>query len=120
MVDLAIGVVIGAAFNNVITALVKDLVTPLIGAIVHTPDFSKLSFSVRGSVFMYGDFLNAIISFLIVAVAAYFLVVVPMNALLSKIKKGECVDSTDKKCPECMSTVPISATRCAFCTIKFV
>lgn len=118
MVDLAIGVVIGAAFNNVVSALVKDLITPLVGAIVHTPDFSTLSFWIHGSAFMYGDFLNALISFVLVAIVAYFFVVVPMNALLTKIKHGESVDPTDKKCPECLSTIPIAATRCAFCTIE--
>lgn len=117
VVDLAIGVVIGAAFNTVVQSLVKDLITPLIAAIVHTPSFATMTFAVRGSVFAIGDFISALISFVIVAAAAYFLVVVPVNALLSRMKKGESVDPTDKTCPECLSKIPLAAKRCAFCTM---
>ena len=118
VVDLAIGVVIGAAFTGVVNSLVKDFISPLIAAIVHTPDFSELSFTVRGSVFLYGDFIGSLISFLLVALSAYVLVVIPMNAHLARIKRGESVDPTDKTCPECLSKIPIRAKRCAFCTIE--
>lgn len=117
VVDLAIGVVIGAAFNGVVTSLVKDVITPLIGAIARTPDFSALSFTVRGSVFMYGDLINAVVSFLLVSAAVYYFVVLPMNALTNRIKRGEeSVDPTEKNCPECLSKIPLKAKRCAFCT----
>jgi large conductance mechanosensitive channel len=116
VVDLAVGVVIGAAFGAVVTALVKDIFTPLMGAIIHMPDLSRLEFTVHGSTFMIGDFISAIISFLVVALAVYFVVVIPMNALLVRMKRGENVDPTDKQCLECLSKVPVLATRCAFCT----
>jgi large conductance mechanosensitive channel len=114
VVDLAVGVVIGAAFSNIVSALVKDLLTPFIGAIAKVPDFSGLAFMINGSKFMYGDFINAFISFLLVAAAVYFFVVAPMNALMNRVKKpGEV---TTKKCKECLSEVPLAATRCAQCT----
>ncbi len=118
VVDLAVGVLVGAAFGSVVTALVKDLITPFIGAIVKTPNFSGLSFVINGSRFMYGDFLNALISFLIIASVVYFFVVLPVNSLLNKIKKEKPTDPTTKKCPECLSEIPIEAKRCAFCTTK--
>ncbi|HWA32472.1 MAG TPA: large conductance mechanosensitive channel protein MscL [Candidatus Paceibacterota bacterium] len=118
VVDLAVGVVVGAAFSGIVNALVKDLLTPFIGAIIKTPDFSGLSFTIHGSKFMYGDFLNALISFLIVASAVYFFVVLPLNMLIQKSKKEPPADPTSKKCPECLSEIPIAATRCAFCTTK--
>ncbi len=111
-VDLAVGVVIGAAFGALVNALVKDLLTPLIGAIAKTPDFSSLSFTLNGSKFMYGDFLNVGISFFLVAFTVYFFVILPMNAL---VRKKE-VPPTKKLCPECQSEIPIAATRCAHCT----
>jgi large conductance mechanosensitive channel len=116
VVDLAVGVVIGAAFGTVVTALVKDLLTPLIAAIAQVPDFSGLAFTIRGSKFMYGDLINAIIAFLLVASAVYFFVVAPMNALVARMKKAPPADPTSKKCPECLSEIPLAATRCAFCT----
>jgi len=117
VVDLAIGVVIGAAFNGVVNSLVKDIITPLIGAVAHTPDFSAMSFTVRGSAFMYGDLINAVVSFLLVAAAVYYFVVLPMNALTNRIKRGEeSVDPAEKNCPECLSKIPLKARRCAFCT----
>ena len=116
VVDLAVGVVIGAAFGGVVTALVKDLLTPLIGAMVAAPDFSGIYFSVRGSKFMIGDFLNILISFLIVAFTVYFFVVLPMNKLIEKSKKESGVSPDTKKCPECLSEIPLGATRCAHCT----
>ncbi|MFA6463512.1 MAG: large conductance mechanosensitive channel protein MscL [Candidatus Paceibacterota bacterium] len=116
VVDLAVGVMVGASFSAVITALVKDLITPFIGAIVKSPDFSGLSFVINGSKFMYGDFLNSLISFLIVATVIYFFVVVPINKLLAIVKKGEPAIPKTKKCPECLSEIPVKAKRCAFCT----
>ncbi len=118
VVDLAVGVVIGAAFTGIVNALVKDLVTPFIGAIVKAPDFSGLHFTVNGSQFMVGNILNALISFLIVSVVVYFFVVVPINLLISKSKKEAPADPASKKCPECLSEIPMMAKRCAFCTAK--
>ncbi len=117
VLDLAVAVVIGAAFGAVVTALVKDLLTPLIAAIVGKPDFSNLFFSVNGSKFAIGDFVNAIVSFLLIAAAVYFFVVLPVNTLLNRLKRGEIPpDPTTKKCPECLSDIPIQARRCAYCT----
>jgi large conductance mechanosensitive channel len=116
VVDMAVGIVIGAAFGAVVTGLVKDLLTPLIAAIVKAPDFSGLTYTLNGSKFLYGDFLNALISFLIIAAAIYFFVVVPVNALIARSKKDPPADPTTKKCPECKSEIAIDAKRCAFCT----
>ena len=117
VLDLAIAVVIGAAFTNVINALVKDLITPLVGAIVGKPDFSAWVVTVNGSPFLIGDFINAVIAFVLMAAAVYFFVVVPMNAWIERRRRGEAPsDPTTKKCPECISEVPIAARRCAFCT----
>jgi large conductance mechanosensitive channel len=116
VVDMAVGVVIGAAFGAVVTSLVKNLLTPLIAALVKQPDFSALSFAVNGSKFLYGDFLNALLSFLIVAFAVYFFVVLPVNALIERARKEPPADPTTKKCPECRSEIAIDAKRCAFCT----
>ncbi|HSX24552.1 MAG TPA: large conductance mechanosensitive channel protein MscL [Candidatus Andersenbacteria bacterium] len=116
VVDLAVGVVIGAAFGTVVTALVTDLLTPLIGAIAKVPDFSGLSFTVHGSHFMYGHFINALISFVLVAAAIFFFVVKPMNFLIAKSHKEAPVDPTTKKCKECLSEIPIDAKRCSYCT----
>ncbi len=116
VVDLAVGVVVGAAFGNIVNALVKDLLTPLIGAIVKAPDFSGLSFSIRGSQFLYGDFLNNLISFLIISSAVYFFVVLPINTLIARARTEKPADPTTKKCPECLSDIPRDARRCAHCT----
>jgi large conductance mechanosensitive channel len=116
VVDLAVGVVIGAAFGAVVTALVKDLLTPLIAAVVKAPDFSGLFFTVNGSKFLYGEFVNATISFVIIAAAVYFLVVLPINALIARAHREPPADPTTRKCPECMSEIPIGARRCAYCT----
>lgn len=98
-------------------ALVKDLLTPLIAAIFGKPDFSNLFLDLNGSRIMYGDFLNAVISFLLVGAAIYFFVVVPMNAYLERVRRGEApVDPTTTKCPECLSEIPLKARKCAFCT----
>ena len=115
VVDLAVGIVIGVAFGAVITAFVKDLVTPLIAAIGGQPDFSQLSFTINHSKFLYGDFVNAILAFLIVAAVIYFFVVMPYTAMLSRARKEPPADPTTKKCPECLSEIPIDARRCAFC-----
>lgn len=117
VIDLAVAVVIGVAFGAVVAALVKDLITPLIAAIVGKPDFSAIKFTVNGSLFLIGDFINAVVSFLLVASAVYFFVVVPVNAVMSRVRRGEAPpDPTTKQCPECLSTIPIQARRCAFCT----
>ena len=117
VLDLAVAVVLGAAFGAVITALVKDILTPLIGALVGEPDFSAYTMSVNGSTLLVGDFLNAIISFLLIAAAVYAFVVAPVNALIARRRRGEPpADPTTKKCGECLSEVPIAARRCAFCT----
>lgn len=115
VVDLAVGVVIGAAFGSVVTALVADLLTPLISAIAKVPDFSGLMFMLNGSKFMYGHFLNTLISFVLVASAVFFFVVKPMNMLISRARKEPPADPTTKKCPECVSEIPISAKRCSHC-----
>jgi large conductance mechanosensitive channel len=116
VVDMAVGVVIGAAFGAVVAGLVKDLLTPFIAAIVKQPDFSSLSFAINGSKFLYGDFLNALLAFLIVAFAVYFFVVLPVNAMIARARKEPPADPTTKKCPECRSEIAIDAKRCAFCT----
>jgi large conductance mechanosensitive channel len=117
VIDLAVAVVIGAAFGAVVTALTKDLLTPLIAALVGQPDFSTIKFTVNGSEFLIGDFVNALIAFLLVAAAIYFFVVAPMNAIIARRRRGEpSPDPTTKKCPECLSEVPVAARRCAFCT----
>jgi len=116
VVDMAVGVVIGVAFGNVVTAMVRDLVTPLIGAFGGTPDFSGISFTVNNSEFMVGDFVNSLISFLAVAAVIYFAVVLPMNKMTEKIKSGKTEDPTEKACPECLSLIPVKAKRCKFCT----
>ena len=116
VVDLAVAVVIGAAFGAVVTAFVKDLVTPLIAALGGKPDFGTLYFTVNNSKFLYGDFFNALIAFLVIAAVIYFFVIVPINALVARSRKEPPADPTTKKCTECMSEIPIGAKRCAFCT----
>ena len=118
VLDLAVAVVLGVAFTAVITALVTDLITPLIAAIFGTHDFSALTFTINGSVFRYGAFLNALLSFVIVAAALFFFVVVPANALVQRARREPTPDPTTKKCPECVSEIPIDARRCAFCTVQ--
>jgi large conductance mechanosensitive channel len=119
VVDLAIAVVIGVAFGAVVTAFVKDLITPLIAAIGGKPDFSGLSFTINNSKFLYGDFINALLSFLIIAAVIYYLIVLPMNRLLALRRRQPPADPTTRRCPECLSEIPIEARRCAFCTTTF-
>jgi len=117
VVDLAVAVVMGGAFGAVVTALVKDLITPIIAAFVGKPDFSGIVFTVNGSKFPIGDFINAAVGFLLIALAIYIFVVAPMNALTARLRRGEAPpDPTSKKCPDCLSDVPVAAKRCAFCT----
>ncbi len=117
VVDLAVGVVMGAAFGTVVTALVKDLLTPLIAAIAGVSDFSGMFFTINGSKFLIGDFINALISLVLVSLAVYFFVVTPLNALVVRMHKEPPADPLTKKCPECMSEIPKEATRCAHCTV---
>lgn len=117
VVELAVGIVIGASFGALVNALVKDIITPLIGAIAKVPDFSHRVVTVNGSEFLYGDFMNAAISFFLTAAAIYFFVVLPLNTFINRIKRGEKTpDPTTKKCPECLSDVPLKARRCPMCT----
>ena len=121
VVDLAVAVVMGAAFGAVVTALVKDLITPIIAAIVGKPDFSNIFFDINHSRFLIGDFVNAVVSFLLIGAAVYFFVVLPLNTFMARLKRGEVApDPTTKKCPECLSDVPIAARRCAFCTSQLI
>ena len=116
LVDMAVGIVIGVAFAAVVTALVSDLITPLIAAIRGKPDFGNLSFTINKSHFQYGDFINAIITFVVIAAVVFFLVVKPVNALLNRYKTEPPVDATVRQCPHCLSDIPVAASRCAFCT----
>jgi len=117
VLDLAVAVVIGGAFGALVTALVKDLVTPLIAALIGKPDFSALAFTINQSTFLIGDFINAVVSFILIAAAIYFLIVAPVNAITERLNRGQAPpDPTRKSCPECLSEVPIAARRCAFCT----
>jgi large conductance mechanosensitive channel len=117
VVDLAVAVVVGAAFGAVVTALVKDLLTPLI-AIPGKTDFSALQFTINKSTFRYGDFINVLISFVSIAAAVFFFVVKPVNALMARRKTETDVESTTRECPECLSSIPARARRCAFCTAE--
>jgi large conductance mechanosensitive channel len=116
VVDLAVAVVIGAAFGAVVTSLVANLVTPLIAAIFGKPDFSGLTFTINGSQFLYGSFINAVVSFVLVAAAIYFLIVAPMNKLAERRSRGQ--DPTTRECPECTSEIPVAAKRCPHCTAQ--
>jgi large conductance mechanosensitive channel len=118
VVDLAVGFVIGAAFAAVVTALVADLITPLIAALGGQHDFSALSFTVNGSEFRYGHFINALLSFVLIAAVIFFLVVKPVNALMARRRAETPVDEHVRSCPECRSEIPALARRCAFCTAE--
>jgi len=119
-VDLAVAVVVGAAFGAIVSALVRDLITPLIAAIGGQPDFSKLQFSINGSRFLYGDFINAVIAFVIIAAVVFFFIVQPVNKLVARANRNKTTpEPSTIKCTECLSEIPKAATRCAFCTTKF-
>ncbi|MGP8245824.1 MAG: large conductance mechanosensitive channel protein MscL [Bryobacteraceae bacterium] len=117
VVDLAVAVIIGGAFGKVVTALTTDFLTPLIGVFGGTPNFKSVVFTINGSKFQIGDFVDAVIAFIMVAATIYFFIVAPMNAFTDRLKRGEVPpDPTTKKCPECCSEIPVAARRCAFCT----
>jgi large conductance mechanosensitive channel len=118
VVDLAVAVVVGAAFGAVVDALVADIITPIIAAIGGKPDFSALDFTINSSTFKYGDLINAIISFLVIAAAVFFVVVIPMNKLIALRKKEGPLDPSTKQCPECLSEIPLAARRCMYCTTE--
>lgn len=121
VVDLAVAVVVGGAFGAIVTALVKDMVTPLIAAIGGKANFSSLVFTVHGSKFMYGDFINAVVSFLIIATVVFFFVVQPLNKLMSHLKPADDVERpAERSCPECLSAIPAAASRCKYCTAVIV
>jgi large conductance mechanosensitive channel len=116
VVDLAVGIVIGAAFAGLVQAAVADLITPLVAAIFGQRDFSALTFTVNGSVFRYGHFLNVLLAFVTIAFVVFFFVVKPVNKLMSLSRRRESPDPSTRKCPECLSEIPADAHRCAFCT----
>ena len=118
LVDMAVGIVIGIAFGAVITSFVADLVTPLIAAIFGKPSFSSLTFTINNSQFNYGAFLNALLAFVLVAIVLFFLVIKPVNALVARSRREPPADPTTRNCPECLSEIPVAATRCAFCTTE--
>ena len=116
VVDLAVAVVVGTALLAVVEAFVKDLVTPLIAAIGGEPEFGALDFTINSSRFAYGDFLNAVITFVIIAAVVFFFIVTPVNALIARSRREPPADPTTRKCPECLSEIPLAATRCMYCT----
>jgi large conductance mechanosensitive channel len=116
LVDLAVAVVVGTAFTALVNSLVKSIFTPLIGAIFGKHDFSNLVFTINGSRFLYGQFINSLITFLLVATVMFFFVLKPVNALLDRLRPEPAVDKETFECPECLSQIPVGAKRCAFCT----
>ena len=116
LVELAVAVIVGTAFTAVVTAIVKDLITPLIAAIFKQPNFSTLTFTVHGSKFLYGDFIDALLTFVIIAAVVYFLIVLPMAKLIMRLERNKEV--TERDCPECLSSIPLGATRCKYCTVE--
>jgi large conductance mechanosensitive channel len=118
LVDLAVAVVLGTAFAAVVAALVADLITPLIAAIGGQPNFGGLSFTIHKSHFLYGSFFNALITFVVVAAVLFFLVIKPVNALMARFRPEPTVEETTRECPECLSSIPKAARRCAFCTAE--
>ncbi|HEY6446508.1 MAG TPA: large conductance mechanosensitive channel protein MscL [Acidobacteriaceae bacterium] len=115
VVDLAVAVIIGAAFTAIVNSLVKNVINPLISAIVHKPDFHSFQFDLHGGKFMVGDFLNDVISFLLIAATVYFLFVLPINALLKKFQPAKAAPPPTRPCPECLTDIPLAAKRCAHC-----
>lgn len=118
VVDLAVAVVIGVAFGAVVTALVKDIITPIIAAFGGAPDFSGISFTINNSKFLIGDFINAVVAFVILAAVVYYFVVVPVNTLVERSRREAPADPTTRRCPECLSEITIGARRCAYCTTQ--
>jgi large conductance mechanosensitive channel len=118
LVDMAVGVVIGIAFAAVVTAFVGDIITPIIAAIGGQPNFNDLTFTINKSHFLYGSFLDAVLSFIVIAAAVFFFVVKPVNALMARRRTEPPVDATTRACPECLSDIPVAARRCAFCTAE--
>jgi len=118
LVDLAVAVVIGTAFAAVVAALVRDIVTPLLAAVGGKPDFADLAFTINGSRFAYGDFLNALVTFLIVAAVMFFLVIKPVNLLIERMRTEPAAEAPTRPCPECLSHIPREASRCAYCTTE--
>jgi len=116
LVDTAVGIVIGLAFAAVVTALVADIITPIIAAIFGKPDFSNLTFTIHKSRFLYGSFINAVISFVLIAFAVYYIIVKPVNAIRARRRAVE--EATTRECPECLSEIPLAARRCSFCTAE--
>ena len=116
LIDLAVAVVIGTAFTAIVTAIVTDLIMPLVGAFFKSGQFKNLTFQVHGSTFYYGAFLDSLVSFLVIAAVVYFLVVKPMAALMSRVHRA--AEVTTRDCPECLSTIPIAASRCMYCTAQ--
>jgi large conductance mechanosensitive channel len=114
VIDLAVAVIVGGAFGAVVTALVKDLITPLVAAVAGKPNFGSLHFTIHNSVFAYGDFLNALVSFVTVSAAIYYIVVLPTQKLI-ELRRGP-IETTVTVCPECLSEIPLAATRCKYCT----
>ena len=113
VLDLAVAVIIGAAFTSIVNSLVKDIITPFIAAVIGKPDFSALTLNIHGGIITYGNFLNAVIAFLLMAGVVYFFIVVPANALMARLKGPDAVEN--KPCPQCLSDIPLAATRCKFC-----
>ncbi|MEA2151112.1 MAG: large conductance mechanosensitive channel [Solirubrobacteraceae bacterium] len=118
LVDLAVAVVIGTAFGAVVTALVADVLTPLIAALGGKPDFSRLTLEINGSTFRYGHFLNVLLAFVLVSAVIFFLVLKPVNVLMARYKVDTPVQAKTRACPECLSDIPVAATRCAFCSSR--
>jgi len=116
VLDLAVGIVIGAGFSSVINAFVRDIIVPFISVLIKTSEFSNSSFTVNGSKFFYGDFISVLISFILVAIVVYFIIIAPTNILIARMRRAKPLDPTTKKCKECLSEIPKDAKRCAFCT----
>jgi large conductance mechanosensitive channel len=117
VIGIAIAVLIGGAFVALLTALIRDLLTPLIAAVIGKPDFSAIRFTVNGSMFLIGDFISAVVSFAVITATVYFFILVPASAILGRERRVQAaLDHTTKQCPECLSTIAIQARRCAFCT----
>lgn len=116
LIEVAVALVLALAFTAVVTSLVENLITPLIAAIFGQPDFSGLTFTINESTFRYGEFLNALLAFVLIAAVLFFLVVKPVNALIERSRREGTPDPTTRQCPECRSEIPVEARRCAHCT----